>query len=369
MPVCPACDTSAPDGATTCPSCGLAIELFRPISEAVGLPRSDPHYTAAVHEILEAIGALPSDPPAAAAPAELANAARFPATPPPAERPTRRAKAAPLPDLPGLPAGAGLPALRQQVNEFLELGRRCGVDVSGFDERVKALAVVDDLTELEQLDRDLFRHIAGSLAGEFEALRSRHHELAKFLPPTVFDTEVEKARTTLASGDLASAQREIRRAAISLGALAEEWGPVENLVNEGEQLRQAALEFGGDPSPATAALEEGRRLARSGQRPAAEEALTRATLDLWAIVKPLLEADLARRMETILRLRSSGVDLRPVLIDLKEFGAHLQARNLSAAIETYRRAGKALDAADRSPKPPGADAGAAVKSRATVRPP
>jgi hypothetical protein len=362
MPVCPACETDVGEGLPACPKCGLATELFDPIEEAVGLPRTDPRYHASIHEILEAIGALPSDPSAGPAPAELANAARFPSTPIPETRITPPHRTVPVPERPKLTAAAGLPALRQQVAELLELARRRGLDVATFEGRAEALAVVDDMTELEQLDRDLFVHLAASLSGELEQLSARHREIIRVLPPTSLDAEMEKARTTLASGDLAGAQRELRRASITLEAVAAEWQSVETLVTEGELLQQAVTEFGGDPTPATGELDEGRRLAREGQRTPAEEILTKATLDLWAIAKPLLEADLSQRMETVLRLRAAGVDVRPILLDLKEFGVHLKTRNFPAAIEMYRRAGRRLEEVERARTAgaPGPDA--AVKS-------
>jgi hypothetical protein len=369
MPSCPSCGTDTPEGASACPGCGLALELFGPIRETVGVAPDDPGYRAAVKEIIEAIGAADASGRRGARAAEIAHPARFPATPPPGTRRAPRAKKMPLPQLPSLPEGSSLAARRQQIAEFLELARHLSMEVGAFEERARALKVVDEPEELDHLDRELFVHVAAQLSQELEELLGRYRDLAHFLPPTVVDTQLEEARTILATGDLAGAQRAIRTAATSLSGLSEEWGPVEKLVREGEMLKQTAAEFGGDSSPASPEFDEGRRLARNGQRTKAEEVLTRASIDLWAIVKPLVEDDLATRMEIIVRLKSAGVNVKPVLADLREFGTLVTGRNYAGAIEAYRRAGQELEALTSSPRVEAEEPAEPVKSRPTVPPP
>ena len=53
MLACPACGSENADGIAACARCHLAVELFGPLRDAVGIPETDPRYAVEVRELLE----------------------------------------------------------------------------------------------------------------------------------------------------------------------------------------------------------------------------------------------------------------------------------------------------------------------------
>ena len=340
MRSCPACGFENADDANQCGRCHLAVGLFDAVREAVGVPETDPRYLAGVAEVLQAVGeAGPSgSPDPSVTRGRIAQPARFLSIPPsalPAERPVRPPES--LPQMPALPRGDVLPALRHQVDELLQLGRRQGVDLTDFTGRAKEAVLAQDVGSLEVLHRDLFVHLAAAMSAEFDRVLAKRDELAHLVPTPSANAELESCRQALSAGDLAGAQRRLRHIEEGLTDLEDHWATAQILTAEAELLAETVRELGGDPAPALGPLDEGRRLARLGRREEAEPVLARSAYALWSILSPLLSKDLARLRTAIVARRESGADVAPAIEDLKDLAAHLRHRNFAAAVGAYRR--------------------------------
>ena len=90
-------------------------------------------------------------------------------------------------------------------------------------------------------------------------------------------------------------------------------------------------------APALGPLEEGRRLARLGQREGSEPVLARSTYALWSILNPLFTRELGRVKEQMLHDRDAGEDVGPGVAELRDLALTLRRRNFAAAIAAYRR--------------------------------
>ncbi|HEV8049531.1 MAG TPA: zinc ribbon domain-containing protein [Thermoplasmata archaeon] len=339
MPVCPACGSENPESGRACARCGLAVELFEPVRLAVGLPESDPKFAHQVQEIVDALGAGASGGPNPPAAALLSHAARFPAPPAPTAvgsgvtGPALR----PIQELPALPAAHGLAVARRQVEEYLTIARRQGIDTTEYAARARDAVAANDGPSFEVLGRSLFIQLAGSFTEEFETLVTRRNDLAGYAPTAGPDVEFESCRSALALGDLGGAQRRLRHLEETLSRLEDDWATVHVLTTQAELLAETIRELGGDPAPALGPLAEGRRLAKAGDRETAEPVLARAGLALWAILEPAFLADLARLKDRLLALRESGADVGPALGELREIASDLRRRAFVSVIGSYRR--------------------------------
>ncbi len=339
MPVCPACGSENAESGRACARCGLAVELFEPVRLAVGLPESDPQFVQRVQEIVDALGAGPGETQSLGSPALLAHPARFPAIPPRSAVGSASLPGSPRPiqEMPALPAAHGIAVVRRQVEEYLAIARRQGIDMTEFADRARDAVAANEESTFEVLGRSLFIQLAGSFTEEFESLVARRNDLASFAPTSGPDVEFESCRAALALGDLGGAQRRLRHLEDTLSRLEDDWATVQVLVTQAELLAETIRELGGDPAPALGPLAEGRRLAKSGDREPAEPVLARAGLALWSILEPTFLADLAKLKDRVLAMRESGADVGPALMELREIAPDLRRRSFVSVIGSYRR--------------------------------
>ena len=359
MRACPACGFENADDVGACARCRLATELFEPVGEFARGPESDPQYLAAMAEILRAVGepdAAATEPPPVVG--RMLQPARFLGIPAPTSSPPSRSPRPPetVPQLPALPRGDAVAALRRQVDDLLQIGRRQGINLTDFSQRARDSVLAPDRDLLEALNRDLFVHIAAALTEEYEELLGKREEIAQLIPTPSVDAELESCRWALSGGDLAGAQRRMRHIRETLGELEDQWATVQILVAESELLAETIRELGGDPSPGLGPLDEGRRLARGGGRAEAEPVLARAALGLWTIASPLLVKDLLRLKDAVLSRRAAGADVAPALSDLRDLSTSLRHRNFASAVSAYRRLRASLDAPDAPADVPAAAA-------------
>ncbi|MCI4325183.1 MAG: zinc ribbon domain-containing protein [Thermoplasmata archaeon] len=351
MPVCPACGSDNPEDGRACVRCGLSVDLFGPVREAAGLPDSDPQFAHAVQEILSAVGD-------ATAGGDGADAASVPPTfhppPTPAALPSTGSPRS-IDSLPVLPSARGVEIARRQVEEYLQIARRQGIDTGDFTLRARDAVAADDAPSFEVLGRELFIHIAGAFTEQFESLVARRNALSSFAPTSGPDVEFESCRAALALGDLGGAQRRLRRLDDTLSRLEEKWATVQVLGGQAELLAETIRELGGDPTPALGPLAEGRRLAKAGDLAAAEPVLARAGLALWSLLEPSFLAELARQKTALTAARDAGQDVGPALAEMREIAPALRRRSFVSVVGSYRRlrelAGPVLAAPADAPGP------------------
>ena len=333
---CPACGFESPDDATQCARCQLATNLFEAVREAAGGPDAPPSYLRAIGDILASVDGPTESAPEPPSAAALSTPARFLSMPPVATAAAAVGPAPPL-GLPALPPAGDVPVLMRQVNDYLQLARRQGIDLTDFGHRAREAVLSQDRETLEVLSRDLFVHLAASLTEEYEGVLARRHELAGLVATTSPDVELESCRASLAMGDLAGVQRRLHHIEQELTDLEDQWATVQILVTECDLIVQTTRELGGDPAPALGPLVEGRRLAREGDRTAAEPVLARATLALWTVLDPILLRELARLKDGILQRRAAGEDTTAAVAHLRQLAADLRNRNFGAAIAAFRQ--------------------------------
>ena len=207
----------------------------------------------------------------------------------------------------------------------------------------------EDGPSFEVLGRSLFIHIAAAFTEEFEALVARRNELAQFAPTSGPDVEFESCRAALSLGDLGGAQRRLRHLEETLSHLEDDWSTVQVLVAQAELLAETIRGLGGDPAPALGPLAEGRRLAKLGDRAAAEPVLARAGLALWSILEPAFLADLARLKDRLIAQRETGADVGPALAELREIAPDLRRRSFVSVVGLVPAAPRARRGAGRAP--------------------
>jgi hypothetical protein len=347
MVSCPACGTEVADALAECPHCHLGTALFSAVRDAAGeVASADPTYLRTIGELLATVD-LETPPAPARGPAQglLSRPARFPALPsappaPPAAAvpPARSAPPiSPLRDLPALPAGGSSEALRHRIEEYFQVGRRLGLDFTDFEVRSEAAALVDDLPSLEVLAREMFVHVASSVAEEFEGVLARRNELAQLVPTSGVDVELNAVRQAIAVGDLNGAQRRLFHVRDELVRIEEQWEVGRILATECDLLAQTLRDLGGDPTAALGPLEEGRRSFGVGRRADAERLLARAAVALWTLLQPRFFEDLRRLRDRMVELRSTGSDVAPAVKELREVAGELRQRNFVGTVIAYRR--------------------------------
>lgn len=331
MPVCPACGFANSEDGRACGRCGLSVDLFGPVREAAGLPESDPQFARAVQEILAAV-----DDATHSEQGSAGHSSGGRATPVPVPG-AALAGPRPIQQLPSLPSAHGVAVARRQVDEYLQIARRQGIDTGDFALRARDAVASNDAASFEVLGRELFIHIAGSFTEEFESLLSRRNALSTFAPTSGPDVEFESCRAALGLGDLGGAQRRLRHLDDTLSGLEETWATVQVLVGQAELLAETIRDLGGDPAAALGPLTEGRRLAKSGDVNGAETVLAGAGLALWSVLEPSFLAELARQKAAILAARESGQDVTPALAELREIAPALRRRSFVSVVGSYRR--------------------------------
>jgi hypothetical protein len=264
-----------------------------------------------------------------------------------------------LPALPALPPGDPEVRLRRQIDEYLTVARRQGLDPEPFHDRLRRAVATDDRAAFEALHRELFVHLAAALAEEFERALLRRADLAELVPESEVDTELAAARDSLVLGDLAGAQTRLRRVGDTLAGLEEEWTAIRILLLEATLLAETVRELGGDPAPALGPLDEARRRLKAGARSAAEPILARGIAALWHLVRPRFARRLGElnvRAERARRRAGSGDEFDAIRRDI----AHgIRQRNFAAAVVAYRRFRDAVERIEREAAvPPSTEAGA-----------
>lgn len=347
MPGCPACGSEVPPDALECPRCHLAVHLFEPVREAVGVPESDPRYASELAELMAAVEPSPAPgEDGKTGPAVLAYPARFP-SPPARHTPMPEGPAPPtldtLPSLPALPSG-GVAGLRRQIDEQLQVARRQNLDVDDLMERSKESLALDDPRTLEVVARELFVRLAAALSEAYEATVAARNALANLVPTSQLDQELVTVRMVLLQGDLAGAQARLTMVREELAELQESWETVQILLTECDLLAGTIRELGGDPGPALGPFEEGRRLAQSGIRQEAEPVLAKATVALWAVLNPRFGPEMHRIKDALLARRRAGADVSGAIEEFRELAAYLAKRNFGATVLSYRRLRDFVDA-------------------------
>ena len=349
MRTCPACGVEVDDARADCPRCHLSVALFEPVREAAG-PGSaeDPVYLRTIGELLAtAEGLAPHEPAGSSgspsAPAEPTTPASAASNPPRSPEPPTLA-IGPTVDLPALPRRPpGLEEMKQRLTEYFGLGRRLGLDFTDFAARANSAALVDDADSLEILAREMFVHLSSAIVEEYEACLARRNELAPIAHTASADVELAAVRRAIGVGDLNGAQRRLGHVRDELGRIEEQWEVGRILVTEGELMTATIRELGGDPTPATGPLEEGRRLFADGRRAESEAVLARANVALWTLLEPLLIPELRRLRNRMGEARSAGLDVVPAVRELRAMSGELKKRNFAGMIVAYRRLRSAIE--------------------------
>ncbi|HTP53641.1 MAG TPA: hypothetical protein VML94_01590 [Thermoplasmata archaeon] len=342
MGACPACASEVPGGAAECPACKLSVELFGVVREAAGPEgRKDPVFMQTVGELLRSVDLTTAASTATTdedEPPQLLDRGgtrrRMGA---PADRPARSPDAvAPLDALPSLPPRVESDALRRRLEEYSQLGRRLGVDLSGQVGRAGPAALVADDAALETIVREMFVRLASTLAEEYERTLGRRNELAQLVPTTSADVEFAAIRGALSAGDLAGAFRRLDHVREQLSQVEEDWATGRILATECDLLAETLRELGGDPGPALGPLQEGRKYLGAGRREPAERMLARSAIALWSLLKPRFMEELKRLRDRILEAKSAGLDIAPAIAELRSITVELKARNFVGTIGAYR---------------------------------
>ncbi len=339
---CPACGTPVPSDAPVCPKCQLSGALFAAVREAAGPTETDPVSLRTIGELLATVDLTQPAAPATGGPTLLSRTARFPpppeaeiapsppeVTPAPAPAPIRE-----FPELPPVPTDL---ELEHRLEEYVQLGRRMGLDFARFEERNAEAHLTQDRPSLESLAREMFVHLLSALAEEFESALARRNELAAFCPTSTVDVELDAARQAIGRRDLTGACRRLVHVRDELQRAEEEWAVGRILVTEGDLLAGTIRELGGDPGPALGPFEEGRRLIRAGRRSDGERLLARGAIALWAVLEPRLVEELHRLRDRLLEIRSAGGDIQAPVEELRAVLAELRQRNFVGTVVAYRR--------------------------------
>lgn len=351
MVACPACGTDVPDGSADCPGCRLGVDLFGVVREAAGPEgRKDPVFMQTVGELLRSVDLTSAPTPSDedGDPRGLLDRGgtrrRLGA---PADRPARSPEAlAPLDQLPALPPRVESEALRRRFEEYQQLGRRIGVDLGPMVARAGPAALVGDEATLDAIVREMFIHLAGTMAEEYERTLARRNELAQLVPTTSADVEFGAIRSALAAGDLSGGYRRLDHVREALGQIEEEWATGRILATECDLLAETLRELGGDPAPALGPLQEGRKELGAGHREAAERLLARTAIALWSLLQPRFMEQLKRLRDRIVEVRSAGLEIGPAVNEFRTVTIELKARNYVGAIGAYRHLRAFVDGAE-----------------------
>lgn len=349
MATCPACGIEAVGDAAECPRCHLSVSLFSAVREAAGSGGdTDPAYLRTIGELLATVEvdkpARPEAGPVHGLLSQPIRSTELPADSPALRAPRPAPPIEPLLDLPTVPSpNEDLPDVTRRVQEYFQVGRRLGLDFTDFRSRANAAALVGDVDSLEVVAREMFVHLSSSIAEEYESLLAHRNELAQLLPTSSADVELTSVRRAIGVGDLGGAQRRLTHVRDRLVALEEEWQVGRILVTEGEMLATTIRELGGDATPASGPLEEGRKLFADGHRDEAERVLARAAVALWTLLQPRLLDDLHRLRDRMMEERSAGLDIQPAVRELRAVSVELRKRNFVGTIVSYRRLRSAVE--------------------------
>jgi hypothetical protein len=349
MERCPACGSEVDAGARDCPSCHLSAALFAPVRDAAGPgPEQDPTYLRTIGELLATVEvSAPTVTPPEPAHGLLSRPARSPALrlapPVPSTQIRSVTVIPPIQNLPALRSGAPFAETRRRLDEYFKVGRRLGLNFTDFEARFGAAILSEDLPSLDVLAREMFVHLASALAEEFESALARRNELAQLVPTPSVDVELGSVRRALEVGDTSGAQRRLEHIRDELARVEEDWEVGRILVTECDLLAETLRELGGDPTPATGPLEEGRRCFAEGRRTDAERLLARAAVALWTVLEPRFFEELKRLRDRMVESRSSGGDVGPAVKELRAVATELRQRNFVGTMLAFRRLRGYLD--------------------------
>jgi hypothetical protein len=371
MRSCPACSAEVDDSATVCPTCQLSVSLFDPVREAAGaVEGTDPVFLRTIAELIQSVDLAPSPGDPTPPPSDGGRSPPVGAPPleggaPPAEPALRTpAELASLSQLPALPTAASDEELERRASEYLQLGRRLGLDFGDVSSRLQSAGLTHDQATLSGLVREMFVHLAGALTINYESELGRRNELAQLVPTPSADVDFEAIRRAISVGDLPGAHRRLAVVHDELGRIEEEWATGRILATECDLLAETIRELGGDPSPALGPLTEGRKSLATGQRERAEHLLARAAIALWSLLEPRFFDDLKRLRDRLALDRSAGVEIAPALQDLRAVAVELKQRNFGGTIVSYRRLRAFVDRSE----PPATPVGPVVDPLAEASP-
>jgi hypothetical protein len=351
MATCPACGVETAGEQEECPRCHLSVALFPAIREAAGPSGdSDPTYLRTIGELLATVNlggstgdiserahGLLSRPSSTDLPEGEAGSPRSGSGAPPIP---------PVVEYPLAPSPSdALPEVQHRLEEYFQVGRRLGLDFTDFESRAGSAALVTDVDSLEILAREMFVHLSSSIAEEYESALARRNELSQLLPTQSADVELVAIRRAIGVGDLAGAQRRLAHVRDELALVEQQWEVGRILVAEGDLMVATIRELGGDPTPATGPLEEGRKMFAEGRRAEGERLLARAAVALWTLLQPKLLEDLHRLRDRMVEERAAGLDIEPAVRELQAVSVELRKRNFVGMIVAYRRLRSAIERA------------------------
>ncbi len=358
MAVCPACGAETPASATECPGCHLSAGLFTAVREAAGPSGGDDAvYLRTIADLIQSVDLSSPAAEPTPTPSLFARPEPFSGLGPieaPLEHPIREVSPLrPLGGLPTLPDRGTGTDLRRRAEEYLLVARRLNLDLTGLSDRVHASGLTDDEPSLDAAVREIFVHIASTLAEEYETELARRNELSQLVATPSADVELEALRRAMAGGDLSGALRRLLHVRDELGRLEEQWATGRVLLAECDLMVETIRELGGDPTPALGPLEEGRKSLGNAHRDVAERLLARAAFALWAVLEPRFLEELRHLRDRLVELRGAGGDIQPPLADLREIANELRRRNFAGMITAYRRIRAFADRNEPAPVGPG----------------
>ena len=341
MGSCPACGTEVPADRSECPSCHLARGLFDAVREAAGASAdTDPAYVRTVAELLQSVE-LSSPAVAEPTPAPLWRPSAGSREPgslelPRSEPSLRPAPVHPLEGIPPPPPAVHGELLRRRAEEYAQLARRLGIDLTALVLRLRSAETAGDEGQIDAVMREIFVHVVSALTVAYDAELARRNEIAQFVPTPSADVELEAIRGAMAAGDLGGALRRLAHARDTIGRLEELWATGRILIASCDLLAETIRELGGDPAPALGPYEEGRRQLADGRRELGERLLARGAYALWAVLEPRFFDELKRLRDRLLELRTSGAELGSALADLRAVATELKRRNFVGTVVSYR---------------------------------
>ena len=320
---CPICGAPLPEGQVACPSCGLPRDLW-PAEGALLEGGPDVRFEEVFKELMARSAGVEADLLAEAVPGrDLIPSGQGGPAPLPAPK---RSASGPSGD----PDPGARDALEKRILALLQIGRRSSLDVRRFERRLDELRAGDlrasDPREAgEGLERTLRDFLQTELERRLEDVARRRGVLQRFLgSPPQPDDDLRKGLARLDRGDLAEAQRSLRRAEGEVARLEETLGPLATLWDRVDRLREEVEGMGGNVATARSLMDEALEGAATRGRSYSEEQLNLALASLLEGVGPLLAKELLRMSRILRGQLARGRDVRPAAALIRQMTRLLQ---------------------------------------------